>query len=85
MAGAAASAEHSAASTEVYRVEGMTCEHCVAAVRGELLALDAVTAVDVLLVAGGPSRVAVQSLRPLAVGAVEDAVAEAGYRLVVDR
>ena len=85
MAGAAASAEHSAASTEVYRVEGMTCEHCVAAVRGELLALDAVTAVDVLLVAGGSSRVAVQSLRPLAVGAVEEAVAEAGYRLVVDR
>jgi copper chaperone CopZ len=63
----------------------MTCEHCVAAVREELLALDAVTAVDVLLDAEGPSRVAVQSLRPLAVGAVEEAVAEAGYRLVVDR
>jgi copper chaperone len=85
MAGAAASAEHGAASTQVYRVEGMTCEHCVAAVRDELLALDAVTAVDVVLHAEGPSRVAVQSLRPLAVGAVEEAVAEAGYRLVVDR
>jgi copper chaperone len=85
MAGAAASAEQCSASTEVYRVEGMTCEHCVAAVSEELLALDAVTAVDIMLVAEGPSRVAVQSLRPLAVGAVEEAIAEAGYRLVVDR
>ena len=85
MGWAAGATERGDASTVVYQVEGMTCEHCVAAVREELLALEAVAAVDVQLDAGGLSRVAVQSLRPLPVGAVDGAVAEAGYRLVVDR
>jgi copper chaperone len=85
MGRAAAPTGRGSTSTVVYQVEGMTCEHCVAAVREELLALEAVTAVDVQLDAEGPSRVAVQSLRPLTVGAVDAAVSEAGYRLVVDR
>jgi copper chaperone len=85
MGWAAGPPERGSPSTVVYQVEGMTCEHCVAAVREELLALEAVTAVDVQLDAGGLSRVAVQSIQPLAAEAVDEAVAEAGYRLVVDR
>jgi copper chaperone len=83
--GGADAADRDSATTVVYQVEGMTCEHCVAAVRQELLALDAVTAVDAELAAEGPSQVAVRSARPLPVEAVDAAVAEAGYSLVVDR
>jgi copper chaperone len=83
--GGADAADRDSATTVVYQVEGMTCEHCVAAVRQELLALDAVTAVDVELAAEGPSQVAVRSARPLPVEVVDAAVAEAGYSLVVDR
>ena len=48
-------------TTETYRVTGMTCEHCVAAVTEELTALEGVSAVSVDLVAGGTSTVTVES------------------------
>jgi copper chaperone CopZ len=67
--------------TNTYRVTGMTCEHCVAAVTEELTAIDGVTGVSVDLVAGGTSAVTVDSTAPLDVTAVAGAIDEAGYAL----
>ena len=67
-----------------YRVTGMTCDHCVAAVTEEVGALDGVTGVEVDLVAGGTSTVTVTSTAPLPTEAVAAAVDEAGYSLVQD-
>ncbi|MEU4674955.1 heavy-metal-associated domain-containing protein [Amycolatopsis sp. NPDC023774] len=62
-----------------YTVEGMTCAHCVGAVREEVGELAGVREVDVDLASG---VVKVVSEQPLAVEAVSAAVTEAGYRLV---
>ncbi|MGN6598207.1 MAG: heavy-metal-associated domain-containing protein [Actinomycetales bacterium] len=67
--------------TTVYRVQGMTCGHCVSAVTQELTALEGVESVEVDLVAGGTSAVTVRSAAPLAPDAVREAVDEAGYEL----
>jgi copper chaperone CopZ len=67
--------------TNTFRVNGMTCEHCVAAVTEELTALDGVTAVNIDLVAGGTSTVTVASAEPLDLSLVASAVDEAGYEL----
>ena len=66
-------------STATYTVTGMTCGHCVAAVTEELRRLDGVSAVEVDLNAGGPSRVTVTSTALLPEDAVRGAVDEAGY------
>lgn len=65
-----------------YVVAGMTCSHCVAAVREEIGALDGVQGVEVDLVPGGGSTVQVSSDRPLDLEDVRVAVDEAGYELV---
>ena len=63
-------------TSATYQVTGMTCEHCVHAVTGELKNLDGVTGVTVELVPGGPSVVTVTSDGAL------PALGEAGdYRL----
>ncbi|WP_432502425.1 cation transporter [Kineococcus arenarius] len=64
-----------------YGVAGMTCGHCVAAVRGELSALAGITDVEVDLVAGGTSTVTITATAPLEQAAVAAAVDEAGYAL----
>jgi len=69
------------ATSTVYSVTGMTCSHCVAAVREELGRLDGVTDVDVDLVEGGASAVRVISTAPLDGEQVRAAVDEAGYEL----
>ena len=69
-------------TSETYQVTGMTCEHCVHAVTGELERLDGVREVTVELVPGGSSAVTVISEAPLPVPAVAAALDEAGdYRL----
>ena len=68
-------------STTDYRVDGMTCAHCVSAVTEEVSALEGVTQVDVDLVAGGTSTVHVTSDRELSRDEVAEAVDEAGYAL----
>jgi len=68
-------------TTATYTVSGMTCAHCVAAVREEVGRLAGVSAVDVDLNAGGESQVTVTSAAPLSVDAVRDAIDEAGYSL----
>lgn len=61
-----------------YTVTGMTCDHCVRAVSGEIGALPGVEAVTVDLGAGA---VTVSSAAPLAEADVRAAVDEAGYEL----
>jgi copper chaperone len=69
-------------TSATYQVTGMTCEHCVHAVTGELTNLDGVTGVTVELVPGGRSTVTVTSAGTLPAGAVAAALDEAGeYQL----
>jgi copper chaperone len=69
-------------TVQTYSVTGMTCEHCVRAVRGEIATLSGVSDVAVDLDAGGPSTVRVTSDAPLAEDQVAAALDEAGdYRL----
>ena len=72
-------------SNSTYLINGMTCDHCVAAVTTELSALDGVTEVTVALVANGTSSVTVESAAPLDSALVAEAVDEAGYALAGPR
>lgn len=66
------------ASSE-YRVDGMSCGHCEAAVKEEVGRLPGVQRVDVSADTG---RLVVTSSVPLDASAVLDAVDEAGYEAV---
>jgi copper ion binding protein len=66
-------------TTATFSVTGMTCDHCVAAVQGEVAKVDGVTGVDVELATG---TVTVASARPLPDDAVAAAVEEAGYEVM---
>lgn len=68
-------------TTTTISVAGMTCGHCVAAVKDEVGALPGVSAVEVELVAGGDSPVTVTSEQPLDADALAAAVDEAGYEV----
>jgi copper chaperone len=59
-----------------YRVTGMTCGHCEAAVRGEVSKLGGVEQVEVSAANG---RLVIASARPLSDDDVLAAVDEAGY------
>jgi copper ion binding protein len=65
-------------TTSTYRVEGMTCDHCVHAVTSEVGAIPGVRQVIVALASG---EVTVTSDQPVATQAVRAAVDEAGYTL----
>ena len=65
----------------VYRVEGMTCDHCVKAVKEEVGAIAGVTQVEVDLAPDAVSTLSVTSDGPLDLALVAGAVAEAGYQL----
>jgi copper chaperone CopZ len=64
--------------TYTYTVVGMTCEHCVRAVTGEIEGLPGVVGVRVDLASG---VVAIASRNPLADAEVGGAIEKAGYRL----
>jgi copper chaperone CopZ len=74
--------EKSSMNTTTYDVLGMTCAHCVTSVTTELGGLAGVESVQVELVAGGTSKVAVSSAGPLERATVAAAIDEAGYQLV---
>lgn len=70
-------------SIQTFPVAGLTCNHCVVAVSGELAGLAGVTGVTVDLVAGGTSTVTVASDAPVSETDVATALDEAGdYHLV---
>ena len=62
-------------------VDGMTCEHCVAAVTAEVSAVDGVREVTIDLVPGDASTVSITSDGPLDPAQVAVAIDEAGYTL----
>jgi copper chaperone len=64
--------------TQTWTVDGMTCEHCVAAVTEEVAAIPGVRSVDVALETG---LLNVESDALLSDDVVRGAVEEAGYRL----
>ena len=69
-------------TSATYQLTGMTCEHCVHAVTGELTNIPGVTGVTVDLVPGGTSAVTVTSETPLPERAIAAALDEAGdYQL----
>lgn len=68
--------------TESFEVKGMSCGHCVSAVKQEVSALDGVTGVQIELHPSGTSRVVVSSDIGLHDDAMRGAVDEAGYELV---
>lgn len=63
---------------ETHDVVGMTCDHCVRAVRAEVSTIEGVTDVDVDLTSG---VLRVTAERPVPTTALRDAVEEAGYTL----
>jgi copper ion binding protein len=65
-------------TTRTYRVDGMTCDHCVRAVTQEVGGIEAVTDVHVELATGD---VTVHSSRPLTDDEMTAALYEAGYDL----
>ena len=65
-------------TTSTYRVEGMTCGHCVSAVTEEVSQVPGVRAVDVDLASGA---LTVTSDASVEEGAVRAAVEEAGYEV----
>ena len=64
--------------TATYPVSGMTCDHCVSAVKAEVANIDGVVDVDVDLATG---EVTVTSERPIDDHVVRAAVEEAGYQV----
>jgi copper chaperone CopZ len=65
--------------TSEYTVTGMTCGHCVAAVRQEIGKIDGVERVDIDVSTG---RLSVSSGTPVDAAVVVAAVDEAGYHAV---
>jgi copper chaperone len=65
-------------ATSTFHVAGMTCGHCVAAVREEVSSIPHVTAVDVDLESG---RVEITAEDDVDDDAVRAAVEEAGYEV----
>lgn len=65
--------------TSDYMVRGMTCSHCMAAVRSEIEQIAGVTAVDVELETGA---VTVTSTTLVPAESISAAVQEAGYEVV---
>lgn len=61
-----------------HTVVGMTCDHCVGAVRSEVAGITGVTKVDVDLATG---EVMVESAEPIADDVFTEAVHEAGYEV----
>ncbi len=65
-------------STSTYRVDGMTCDHCVRSVRSEVAQVPGVVDVDVDLSSG---NVTVKSESEVDDAAVRAAVQSAGYEV----
>jgi copper ion binding protein len=64
---------------QIWKVQGMTCQHCVATVIEEVGELPGVRSVDVVLETG---ELTVHAEPPLAKEVVRAALEEAGYQLV---
>ncbi len=70
-------------TTQRFRATGLTCGHCAAAVREELVALDGVLEAQVEVVDGGASTVTVVTERDLTDDEVGTALDEAAEYVLV--
>lgn len=68
-------------ASNIYTVEGMTCDHCASSVTEEVTKISGVTDVSVDVAAG---RLTVNSDTPVSDDAVTEAVEEAGYEVVAN-
>lgn len=66
--------------TSEYRVSGMSCGHCEAAVQGEVAQIPGV---DDVTVSAATGKLVVTSAQPIGADAVLGAVDEAGYEAVL--
>jgi copper chaperone CopZ len=66
--------------TSEYRVSGMSCGHCEAAVQGEVAQIPGV---DDVTVSAATGKLVVTSAQPIDADAVLGAVDEAGYEAVL--
>lgn len=66
-------------TTVMYKVNGMMCESCMAAVVDKVRALPGVSVVAMDLVTGGQSPLIVTSRTKLGAGAVRDAIGLVGF------
>lgn len=66
-------------TTAIYKVQGMTCGHCVSSVTTEIGRIEGVTGVDVDLATG---NVSISSAGPIPDAAVEAAIDEAGFEVI---
>jgi copper chaperone len=66
--------------TSEYRVSGMSCGHCEAAIRSEV---NQIPGVDDVTVSATTGRLVVSSTRPIAADAILGAVDEAGFEAVL--
>jgi copper chaperone CopZ len=65
-------------TTQTFSVTGLTCDHCVTAVRNEIGALHGVSEVRVVLDAGATSTVTVSASSVLTDDQIAEALDEAG-------
>lgn len=65
-------------------VDGMTCQHCVTAVSGEVGALEGVEGVSIDVVVDGASTLRVNAGSDVTRDSVVAAVAAAGYTVIDD-
>lgn len=70
--------------TTTVSISGMTCGHCVSAVKEELTSLQGVDDVTVDLNAGGISTATITSHLAIGPEEIGEAVAEAGYLVVAN-
>ena len=67
-------------ATSEYRVSGMSCGHCEAAIRSEVAQIPGV---DDVTVSAATGTLVVTSTQPIAADAILGAVDEAGYEAVL--
>lgn len=65
-------------ATSTFAITGLTCGHCVNAVKEEVGELAGVSSVEVALVKGGESTLTIESEAPLTREDIAPAIAEAG-------
>jgi len=70
-------------SSKTVNVDGMTCDHCVAAVTEEISKIPGVTGVNIDLRANATSPVTIASDQDVSDSDITEAVEEAGYAVVL--
>ena len=65
-------------TTSTFKITGLTCDHCVNAIKEEVGEIAGVTNIEVELVKGGKSTLTIQADRALTKADIAPAIEEAG-------